>query len=54
MEIILKAENITKTFGNQEEVLKDITLDIKANSFTVLLGHSGSGKSTLLNVLAVF
>ena len=27
--------------------LKDINLEIKDNSFTMLVGHTGSGKSTL-------
>lgn len=31
--------------------LKDINLDISANSFTVISGASGSGKTTLLNLI---
>jgi putative ABC transport system ATP-binding protein len=33
-------------------VLSDITLDIAAGDFLVLMGPSGSGKSTLLNLIA--
>lgn len=52
MKPILSAENIIKSFGNKEHILKGITLEIKENSFTVMLGPSGSGKTTLLNVLS--
>lgn len=52
MNSILKAEKITKTFGDGNEVLKGITLEVEAGAFTVLLGPSGSGKTTLLNVLS--
>ena len=52
MESILKAENITKTFSNQEKILKGISLEFMQNSFTVMLGPSGCGKTTLLNILS--
>ena len=51
MAILLQAENITKSF-EQEEVLKGISLDIEENTFTAVLGPSGSGKSTMLNVIS--
>ena len=43
--------NVVKNFG-QTKVLKDMSLEIKAGSFTILLGPSGCGKSTLLRVIA--
>lgn len=52
MSVILKAENITKKFYNNEEVLKGITLSLEDATFTAVLGPSGSGKSTLLSVLS--
>lgn len=52
MSVILKAENITKKFNNNEEVLKGITLSLENETFTAVLGQSGSGKSTLLSVLS--
>lgn len=52
MEPIMKASGIKKMFGNEEEILKGIDLEIEKNSFTVMLGPSGSGKTTLLNILS--
>jgi putative ABC transport system ATP-binding protein len=52
MSIILRAENITKTFNQNETVLKGISFLLEEESFTAILGQSGSGKSTLLNVLS--
>ncbi len=51
MKCILKAENVTKVFANEEKVLKGISVEITKGSFTVMLGPSGSGKTTLLNIL---
>ena len=51
--IILK--NIFKSYvraGQEIKVLIDLSLNIKKNSFTALMGPSGSGKSTLLNLIA--
>ena len=43
--------NLVKRFG-AVEVLKDISIDMKAGEFLVLVGPSGCGKSTLLNCIA--
>ncbi|MDO4753658.1 MAG: ABC transporter ATP-binding protein [Bacillota bacterium] len=37
-----------------KEVLKDINLKIRANTFTALVGRSGSGKTTIANLIARF
>ena len=42
---------INKFFGNVQ-VIKDVSLDIKSQSFTVLVGPSGCGKSTMLRMIA--
>jgi len=47
----LVLDHIVKRFG-KKEVLRDITLDIDAGAFCVILGPSGCGKSTLLNIVA--
>jgi multiple sugar transport system ATP-binding protein len=47
----LTIKEVYKSFG-PVEVLKDISLDIQAGEFLVLVGPSGCGKSTLLNLIA--
>jgi putative ABC transport system ATP-binding protein len=54
LELMVSTEGLTKTFKVGERkitVLKDITLQIKKASFTVICGPSGSGKTTLLNLI---
>ena len=47
----INIKNINKHFG-KVHVIKDISLDIKSESFTVLVGPSGCGKSTMLRMIA--
>ncbi len=47
----LRVEHLNKFFGSNQ-VLFDISLDIKEREFFVLLGPSGCGKSTLLRSIA--
>ncbi|MFT4019885.1 MAG: lipoprotein-releasing ABC transporter ATP-binding protein LolD [Acinetobacter sp.] len=52
--IVLEAKNINKTFTDGKshvDVLKGLSLQIKAGEFISIVGSSGSGKSTLLHVL---
>ena len=42
---------VNKYYGDVH-VIKDISLDIKSQSFTVLVGPSGCGKSTMLRMIA--
>ena len=45
---MLLAENVSFTYpGQQEPILKELTLAIPEGKFTAILGHNGSGKSTL-------
>ena len=47
----ISIKKINKFFGNVH-VIKDVSLDIKSESFTVLVGPSGCGKSTMLRMIA--
>ena len=47
----ISINKINKFFGNVH-VIKDVSLNIKSESFTVLVGPSGCGKSTMLRMIA--
>lgn len=47
---MFKIRDINKSFDGNH-ILKDLSLDIKLNKTTVIIGSSGSGKSTLLRCL---
>ena len=53
--VILKTENLVKTFTNTKdiklEILKSISLEILEGEITLIVGASGAGKSTLLHLL---
>ena len=47
---MITIRGLAKSFGKLE-VLKDITLDVRAGKVVAILGPSGSGKSTLLRCI---
>ena len=47
----LSLRQVSKRFGHVE-VLRDLSLEIRAGEFGVFLGPSGCGKSTLLRIVA--
>lgn len=50
-EPIVQVQNMSKSFG-ENEVLKDINLNVSPSEVVCLIGPSGSGKSTLLRCIA--
>jgi len=53
MEEILRAEDLTKTFGGLV-ALDDIRISVKKGLMTMLIGPNGSGKTTLINCITGF
>lgn len=52
--IVLKTENLTKTYGSGESkvtALHNANLSVEQGEFAAIVGTSGSGKSTLLHML---
>src|SRR4051812_2018770 len=47
----LDIRNVTKTYSNGVQALRDVTLTIPAGMYG-LLGPNGAGKSTLMRILA--
>ena len=46
----MKIKNIKKSYGNNQ-VLNDISFELKAGDKVALLGNNGAGKSTLMNII---
>mgnify|MGYP004525120775 FL=1 len=55
MEVVLKAENVSKSFeigdGSVVNALTDINIEVGKGKLICLRGRSGSGKTTLINIL---
>lgn len=51
MSTILEGFELTFRYGSRE-VLKNVTIKIHSQQFTIILGRNGSGKSTLLRIMA--
>jgi phosphonate transport system ATP-binding protein len=48
---MLQVEHLTKVYGDGTRALQDVTFEVPAGQFLVIIGLSGSGKSTLLRCI---
>lgn len=48
----VEADNVSVSYGEGQEVLRNLSLSLPAGGCYAILGESGSGKTTLLNLLS--
>lgn len=48
---VLKVNEVSKAFG-EEQIIKDISIELQEGEIVSLLGVSGGGKTTLFNIIA--
>ena len=48
---VLEVKGVSKSFDG-EEIIRDITLELKEGELVSLLGVSGGGKTTLFNLIS--
>ena len=51
MQPIISISNLSKTYENGFQALKDINLDIRRGEIFALLGPNGAGKTTLIGTV---
>lgn len=51
MNTLLKVKSLTVAYAGEEDVVKNIELDIKHKEIIAIVGESGSGKTTLINAI---
>lgn len=51
---VISLKNVTFSYDGEQDVLKDISIDIKEGETVAIVGQSGSGKSTLLDLVPRF
>ena len=47
----LRIERVEKTYSGRK-VLEDVSMEVKDETFTALLGPAGAGKTTLMKIIA--
>lgn len=49
---LIEVKNISFSYDNSNEVLKDISFNVEKGKYITLIGHNGSGKTTIAKLLA--
>ncbi len=48
---MIKLENVSKTYGGRNKVLKHVNLEVKPGEFVIIVGQSGAGKTSLVRLI---
>lgn len=47
----IDVKNLTFSYDEHQDVVKDVSFSVKEGSYTTIIGHNGSGKSTIAKLL---
>jgi cell division transport system ATP-binding protein len=50
---VIRFDRVSKSYGDGQDALKNVSIEIDAGEIVYLTGHSGAGKSTLLRLIAL-
>lgn len=50
---MIKLDQVSKTYKNGHQALKDLSFELKSGEMAFVLGHSGAGKSTLFKLITL-